>query len=142
MLLYYASIALTVIANVAYHLSQKLTSSTINPLLSLAVTYITATLICLVLFPFYPNQLAVAESLRQLNWTSFALGFAVVGLEVGFLLAYRAGWDIGLAAIFSNAAVTVLLVPIGILLFKEHISLVNILGVGICIVGLVLVNQG
>ncbi len=139
-MIYYLSMALTILSNVVYHISQKMTPSAINPLFSLAVTYITATVICLVLFPFYPGAVGIAESVRQLGWPSLVLGLAVVGLEVGFLLAYRAGWDIGLAAIFSNTAVGALLLPIGLLIFKEHITPVNVLGVLICVVGLVLVN--
>jgi len=40
-----------------------------------------------------------------LNWTSFALAFAIAGVEIGFLLAYRAGWNISLGAIASNVAI-------------------------------------
>ena len=80
-------------------------------------------------------------SLRQVNWASFALALAIVGLEIGFLLAYRAGWNIALTAAVSNVAVTLLLIPVGLLLFKEKVSLVNIFGVILCVAGLVLVNQ-
>jgi uncharacterized membrane protein len=141
MFLFYFSIALTVISNVLYHVFQKLTPGGVNPLLALAVTYAAATLICLGMFPFYPGPLNLAASLRQLNWASFALAFAVIGLEVGFLLAYRAGWNISLAAAVSNIAVAILLVPVGLLLFKEKISPTNLIGIVVCLVGLVLINQ-
>ena len=69
-----------------------------------------------------------------------ALGISILGLEMGFLLAYRAGWDISLAGIVSASAVAVVLIPVGLLAFKERLSLFNIFGVVLCIAGLVMVN--
>ncbi len=139
-MLYYASILLTIISNVVYHIAQKLTSSTINPLFSLAVTYLTALAVCVLLMPFYPGGVDLGTSLKQLSWPTFVLGLAVVGLELGFLLAYRAGWEISLAGIVSNATVAMLLVPIGLWLFREHITPANLLGIAFCVLGLVLIN--
>ena len=68
------------------------------------------------------------------------LAIVVVGLEVGFLLAYRAGWNISLAAIVSNASLTLLLIPIGMLLFRERPTPVNLIGVAICVAGLAMAN--
>jgi len=62
-------------------------------------------------------------------------------LELGFLLAYRAGWKISLGPLVSNVAVAILLIPVGLLLFREKISLVNLIGIGVCLLGLVLVNH-
>lgn len=57
------------------------------------------------------------------------------------MLAYRMGWRIGLAAITTNVAVTCLLIPIGLLLFKEQLSPRNIIGLIFCMLGLALVAQ-
>jgi drug/metabolite transporter (DMT)-like permease len=141
MFLFYFSMGLTVVSNAAYHIVQKLTPGTANPPLSLAVTYATATLVCLALLPFFPIQAGLAASLRGLNWTSFALAFAIAGLELGFLLAYRAGWNISRGAIVSNVAVAILLVPIGLLLFKEQLSAARVIGLVLCVAGLALINQ-
>lgn len=141
MFLFYFSMGLTVVSNVLYHIIQKVTPAAVNPMLSLAVTYVTATIICLAVFPFYPHPASLAVSLRQLNWSSFALAFAVAGLELGFLLAYRAGWNISLGAIVSNVVVAILLVPIGLLLFKEHLSAAKVMGLALCVVGLALIYQ-
>ena len=96
MILYYTSIFIIVFSNVLYHISQKSTSKGINPFFTLLITYITATLITgLALILYHPDK-SETISLRDLKWTSFALGFAVVGLEVGYLLAYRSGWNISI----------------------------------------------
>ena len=138
---FYLSISLTIISNVFYHLIQKLTPSNVNPLLTLTITYATATLICLLILPFFPSNTGISEGLKNLNWTSFGLAFAIVGLEGGFLWAYRAGWTISLGALASNVAVAVLLLPIGLLLFKEKPTMINIIGIAISILGLIMINQ-
>lgn len=140
MFLYYFSIGLIVISTVLYHVVLKVTPSNVNPLLSLTVTYAAATVICLLLLPVFPLGASLLTSLRELNWTSLALGVTVVGIELGFILAYRAGWDISLAAIVANSGVALLLIPIGLLFFREHISAINLVGVVVCVAGLILVN--
>ncbi len=141
MFLFYFSIILTILSNSVYHIVQKLTPGNANPALALTATYLTAALASMGLLAVYRPEGGLAHSLRQLNWTSFALGIAIIGLELGFLLAYRAGWNISLAGIVSNTTVGLLLLPVGLLLFKEKISPVNVIGILLCIGGLVLVNR-
>jgi len=65
---------------------------------------------------------------------------AIFGVEIGTLLAYRSGWQISLLSIMVNVVASLMLVLIGGIFFKEKLSLINLLGVVICIVGLVMVN--
>ena len=138
--MYVTAIFLTVASTVLYHLFQKMTPGDVHPLLSLTVTYIVAALVCLVFLPLFPLKGGLLSSLRQVNWVSFALGAAIVGLEVGFLLAYRSGWQISAAGLVSNVIVSVLLIPLGLLLFHEKLTVINSMGIAACILGLVLVN--
>jgi uncharacterized membrane protein len=59
--------------------------------------------------------------------------------KIGFLLAYRAGWNINVGSLIVSVAVALLLIPTGALLFKEHLSAANVTGIVLCLVGLVLV---
>lgn len=136
----YVTLGLTVVSTVIYHLAQKSTPATAHPIFALAVTYAVATLTCLVLLIISPLRRGWIDSFRELNWATFALALAVVGIEIGYLLAYRAGWAISLADIASNSAVGLLLLPIGLFLFKERVSNVNLTGVGVCLLGLILLN--
>jgi uncharacterized membrane protein len=140
--MFWIAISLTILSNIFYHIIQKVTPQQANPVLSLAISYLTAGLICLALLPVFPLKEGLREALKQLNWTSIALAFTLVGLEVGFLLAYRAGWTISLAGLFSNATVSVLLLPVGLMFFRDRLAGVNGLGVVVAIVGLVLMNWG
>jgi multidrug transporter EmrE-like cation transporter len=55
-------------------------------------------------------------------------------------MAYRTGWNISTASLVANTTVALLLIPLGLLLYKEHLTPVNILGIVLAIAGLVLVN--
>jgi drug/metabolite transporter (DMT)-like permease len=140
MILFYLSIVLAVGASILYHLVLKLTPAYVNPAISLVVTYGLSMVLSLALLPLFPLKTGVFEAFRQLNWASYALAIALVGLEASYLLAYRAGWKISMAAIFVNATMTVLLIPIGLSLFKEKLSPLNIAGILVCIAGLVMMN--
>ncbi len=137
---YYISIGLAILSSVLYHIFIKLTPGTVHPVVSLIATYGTSVAICFGLLIFFPLKTRFAENFAQLNWASYALAAALVGLEMGFLLAYRAGWRISISAIVVNVAVTVLLVPIGLLLFEEELSFVNVVGILLSIVGLIMMN--
>lgn len=139
--LFFWSMALTIAANVIYHFCQKAIAPGANPMASLIVTYAGAMLAAALAFPlFYPAD-SFAASFRTLNWASYVLSIGVVGLELGFLLAYRAGWNLSLGALVSNVAVTLLLIPIGVLLYRETISPRTALGIVLAIAGLVLISK-
>ena len=138
--MYYGVLALTIGSNVLYHVVQKLMPSTAHPILALLVAYLAAAAFCALLLPAFPLASSIPQELRHLNLTSLGLALAIVGLEAGFLLAYRAGWKITTVGLISNTAVAILLVPIGWSVFRERPSLVNGVGILVCLVGLVLVN--
>jgi drug/metabolite transporter (DMT)-like permease len=142
MFLFYFSIALAILSSMLYHSVMRATPVGVNPALSLVVTYALSLLICVPLFIFFPLKQGLAGEVRQLNWATYVLALALVGLEVSYLLAYRAGWDLGKTALVVNATVTLLLVPVGLLVFRERITPVNVAGIVVCVVGLVLVNWG
>ena len=141
MWLYYFAIGMTIIANLFYHFSQKYTPANVNPIISLIITYTAAIILCLIILPFFSAGESLIDSVRKINWASFLLAIAIVGLELGYLLAYRAGWEISMAALVSNVIYTLLVIPIGVLWMRETLSLVNLIGIFLCIGGLVLINQ-
>ncbi len=138
--LYYFSVGLAILSNIVYHICQKLTPSDANPALALTVTYAVSTGLCVVLLAFFPLKMSLPQALGKLNWASLLLGVSIVGLELGFLLAYRAGWNISLVANVVNTLVAVSLIPIGLVFFHEKLSLVNAAGIALCLIGLVMIN--
>jgi drug/metabolite transporter (DMT)-like permease len=138
--LFYLSISLAVISSALYHIFQRAIAPGANPVLSLLTTYCTALVLTAALLIVFPLADGFWASLAKLNWASIALALAIVGLEIGYLLAYRAGWNISTAAIAGNAAAGLLLLPSGILLFRERPSWINLAGVLVCILGLIMIN--
>lgn len=139
--LFYISFGIAILSSVFYHIAQKATSPLVNPAIAMLVTYATAFILTIPLIRIFPLNSSLAESLRRVNWASFGLAIAIVGLEIGFLLAYRTGWTVNVAVIAVNVSAAIVLVPLGIALFKEQPSLVNIIGVFVCIAGLIMLNK-
>lgn len=135
------SIILIIVSNVIYQVSQKSVPHGAHPLVATIVAYIAALALCFVMLLFMPLQESIGASLQRLNWASYALGVSIVGVELGFLLAYRAGWDISIGVVIANSAIMVLLVPIGLIFFKEQLSWSNVLGAILCIAGVVLIAR-
>ena len=131
--------ALAALATVLYNLFQKMTPSAVNPALALTVTYGVAIGTTLLMFLIFPAGSFIA-AFQKLNWVSFALGLAIAGVEIGTLLAYRAGWELSLLGIMVNVVASLVLVALGVILFKDKLSLVNYIGILVCIVGLAMIN--
>ncbi len=129
-------VAIVVLSTALYHVAQKSIPAGASPVVSLLVSYGVAILGTLALFPLFPVRGSLSRAMRELNWSSAAIGITIVGVELGFLLAYRAGWRVSVGAAVSNAAVAALLVPVGLILFHERLSAVNVLGLLLCVAGL------
>ncbi|MCB8816911.1 MULTISPECIES: EamA family transporter [Desulfosporosinus] len=141
MIMYFFPIVLIVTSNIIYNVCQKSTPHSANPFSALLVTYLTAAVLTLIAFPFYKTDKGFFQSFHELNWTSFALGVAIIGLELGYLLAYRAGWNLSVGSLVANIILAIMLIPIGILFYKEGFAVNQIIGVVFCMVGLVLINK-
>lgn len=137
----YLPFALTVGGMVLYHLSQKSIPREMNPFHATAIAYVMGIVVCLVLGFTYAENRSVANSLKTTNWAVLGMGIGAAAIEVGFMLAYRMGWKISLTAVATNVAATAVLIPIGLFVFREHLSMRNVLGVVFCVVGLVLVAK-
>lgn len=138
--MYYIPIILTVIANIFYHIAQKFTPNKINPFVSLSATYIVAFTISVIMFFLTKKNESLIGEIHKINGASIILGMAIVLLELGFLLAYRYGWNISTASIISTVAVTIVLIPVGLGLFHESISYKKIFGIVLSVFGMIFMN--
>jgi drug/metabolite transporter (DMT)-like permease len=141
MFIYVLPIFLIVASNIFYNICQKSIPQNVNPFISLLITYSTAAMLAIVVLIIHPPTTSLTIAFKKTNWTSFVLGFAIVGLEFGYLMAYRAGWKVSMAPMVANIILSVLLIPIGIILFKEGFELNKVFGAALCIAGLILINK-
>jgi multidrug transporter EmrE-like cation transporter len=140
MFLFYFSVTLAIASSALYHFSARSTPANVNFPISLVVTYAVALVIVFVTVFFFPTSIGFMAELKQLNWASFLLAISIVGIEFGFLLVYRSGWHLGIAAVLVNVVASLILVPVAIFVFKDKLSLVNVIGILVCLAGLVMLN--
>ncbi len=146
---FYFPIVLIISANVLYHICAKGVPLQMNPMVSLMITYAIAGSLALVMFLLMPQifsmdkklDISLLGQLKQANWAPFVLGFVIVGLELGNILMYRAGWNISLGSLVCNIGLAVILLALGVLLYKESINTSQAFGIGLCIVGLIFINK-
>ena len=141
MTMFYTSFAIVVFSSVLYHISQRTIAPGAHPVISLIVTYLVAIGLSTILLLVFPLRTSLREAIGELNRASLVLAVAIVGLEIGFLLAYRAGWNVSLAGVATNVAGALVLLPVGIAFFKERPSALNLVGVVVCLLGLWMVNH-
>jgi len=132
-------ILIVVAANTIYNISAKSTPANINSFASLSVTYLTAMICSVIMYFITSENKNILQELSKANWTTFALGLAIVGLEFGNICVYRAGWKIGVANLFASVTLTCVLLFVGFLIYKEVLSLRQVLGMIVCVVGLILI---
>ncbi|SMF04729.1 hypothetical protein [Desulfovibrio gilichinskyi] len=129
MLAVYGSIAIVVASSVTYHLAQKSISGGSSLFASLASAYAMAMLLSLVGMYFQTGRIDITEIFSTRNWQVLLLGLAIFGIEVGVLLTYRAGASISTLPIIVNGVVMACLIPLGMLLYREHLTINSVIGI-------------
>ena len=126
-------------ANTCYHIIAKSTPEGVNAFATLAITYGVGALLSVVMY-YLTGERGFIGELGKTNWTAWALGLAVVGLEFGNICLYRAGWKISVGSLVTNVAVACVLLAVGVLLYHETITLRQGIGILACLAGIYLVG--
>lgn len=135
-------ILLVILSNTVYNICTKSTPGNVNAFGTLMITYAVATILTAVIFVFLVKPENVLTELSRVNWTSVVLGMAIVGLELAYIFAYRAGWKVSSASLVANIGLAIVLIFVGVILYGENISLKQVMGILVCCVGLFLINMG
>ena len=139
MFAYIWPIGLVVLSNVLYQICAKSVPHGMDPFASLTITYLVGAAMSAVLYFSLGGRDLIREYSR-LNWAPIALGIVIVGLEVGFIFAYKAGWQVSTASIVQSAFLSVALIVVGWLLYRESLTWNKLVGVAICLIGLAVIN--
>ena len=129
------SIALVIASQVTYQLAVKAVPSTSNPFAVLAIVYGLAMIACIVLSPLTGRGAGLSDFARQLTWPTCLLALGVVGIEFGYLLAYRSGWKLGTTFAVTSVATVTMLALLGVVWFGETFDGKRILGVVLALAG-------
>ena len=134
-------IALVVVSNVVYQICSKSIPGGVNPFAALTVTYFVGAVFCAAAFLMTTKGANLFRELAKANWASYLLGVVIVGLEAGFIYAYKAGWQVSTASVVQSAFLAIALLAVGALLYHEGLSRSKLVGVAICMIGLVFINK-
>lgn len=134
-------IIIIVAANTLYNISAKSTPGDVNSFASLAISYVIAAVCSLVMFFITSENKNIFTEIVKTNWTSLVLGIAIVALEFGYICVYRAGWKVSIASLIANISLACVLLGVGFLLYKEVLSLRQVIGMAVCAVGLILIAK-
>lgn len=134
-------IALVVLSNVVYQICAKSVLDGMNPFASLTVTYTVSTVFSAVMYFVLNRGGNLILEYRKLNWAPFAFGIVLVGLETGWIYAYKAGWQVSTASVMQSAFLAIALIFVGWMLYYEALTWNKLVGVAICLLGLAFINH-
>ena len=139
-LVMYWPIALAVFADVFYQICSKSTPVNLNPFASLTITYLVGAALSALIFFMTGGGNLLAEW-KEINWTTFVLGLAIVGLEAGSIYMYRLGWNMNTGYIVKALILGIVLIGVGYFLYKEQLTMTKAAGILVCLFGLFLINK-
>lgn len=134
-------LGLVVLSNVFLSDLRKISAGQKDPFASLTITYLVGAIVSLIMYYAVGKGGSIMQELQKTNWAPFVLGLVIVGLEVGYIYAYKAGWPVSAAQIVQAAVLAVILIFVGYLLYKESITWTKIAGIVVCLAGLGLINM-
>ena len=140
MITYIWPIALIVLSNTIYQICAKSVPEGMNPFASLTVTYLVGALASAVLYYVSGSRGNLMKEYGKLNWAPFILGIVIVGLEACWIYAYKAGWQVSTGFIVQSAFLAAVLMVTGYLIYHEALTWNKIVGVAVCLIGLVFIN--
>lgn len=132
---------LIVVSNTVYQICTKTVPEGANPFATLTATYAVGAVVCAVLFFVTNHGGNLIKEYAKLNWSPFVLGLVIVGLEAGYMYAYKAGWQVSTLPIVQSAFLAVALIAVGAFLYHENVTWNKIAGIIACIAGLFLINM-
>ncbi len=106
-------ILIVVFSSTFYNVCMKSMPVDVNPFGALMITYLVAAIISAIIFGYAVGPSNVGAELSKINWTSVVLALAIVGLEVGYVFVYRAGWPISTASVVAYIGVACVLIFVG-----------------------------
>ena len=133
-------IALVVFSNTLYQICAKEVPAGMNAFASLTVTYLVGAVASGLLFLVTGNGANLLQEYGRLNWAPFVLGLVILGLEAGWIYAYKAGWPVSTAFIVQSAILAGFLLAVGYVLYREPLAWNKVAGVVICLIGLYVIN--
>ena len=104
---------LVVMAGVGYQVSAKEVAGGADPLASLVVTYLVASLTSFLIYAFTGKKGEKWKEIMSFRPAALALGLSIAFIEIGTIFIYKAGWTMNASFIVTNALITLCLILTG-----------------------------
>ena len=140
MTMFYISACVAIAGAVGYQYFVKQVPVSLNPIVSVIAMYLAVLVLGAILLPLFPAKGGLLQHIRQLSWIQLALAVSILMIELGFLLMYRYGWNLGTGNLVTGVFINLILVGLGVTLLGEKVSVVNAIGIALCILGVALVG--
>ena len=137
----YWPIALIVCSNIFYNICAKSTPEKVNPFAALIITYIIGAIASTIVYFVTSKNGNLLAEYKHINWTTFILGLAILGIEAGSIYMYQVGWNLNTGQILHSSLSAIAFLFFGFLLYKEPITWNKVVGMVICLIGLYIINK-
>ena len=138
---FYLPVLIVVAANVTYDISSKSIPEGLNAYAGITITYSVLAILNFLIFRIMNPGLSIIAEWAQINWAVVLFALTSIGLESGYIFLYRAGWNLSLGGMVCNTLLAVCMLSVGRFLFGETVSPRQLLGVALCVTGLIIINR-
>jgi drug/metabolite transporter (DMT)-like permease len=138
--MFYLTALFTILGGLGYQFFIKRVPATLNPFINIIAIYFVVILFCLLLLPVFPMKGSLVSQVKQLSWIHIVLAISVTFIELGFLLMYRYGWNLSTGNLVTGVFINIILAAIGIWFLGEKINTVNLIGIGLSVLGVALIG--
>lgn len=130
-------IGLLLAAHTFYQVSAKSVPDAMDPFAAVFFNYIVAACAAFVLWMVMGQDKNLAVQLGKMNWAPVVMGLTITAVEVASVFMYKLGWNISVGTTIVNIALAVVLAIIGVMFYKEVVTMQQLVGIGLCIAGVI-----
>ena len=141
MMKFYLPLLLAVCSGSLYQICSKSAPKGMDPLASLTISYFLAAILSGILYYCTHKGGNLLKEYASINWTAFAIGLLIVGIDAGNRYMYRVGWNASTVCVVNNGLIAVIMLLVGWLVFKENITWQKLAGAALCLAGIFLLSK-
>lgn len=113
-----------------------------DPFAAVFINYVVAATAAFILWMVMGQEKNLMVQIGKLNWAPIVMGLTITAVEVASVFMYKLGWNISIGTTIVNIALAVVLAVIGVLFYKETLSMQQLVGIGFCIAGVIVMSKG
>ncbi len=135
-------IIIVTVAAATYRILEKVISISTqqSPFITAAIIGGVEMLVALILWLALGRD-ATGVNVKSLS-LAVAIGLSVVAIDAGFLFAFLRGGDLAKVTVWTGAGTVLILVLVGLIVFREHFTPLQWLGVGLGLIAMALLRVG